>query len=127
MASREHVRIRRDGRQRRKDQHGRSLITDLRCQPLEQRRRALVLDQVLDHRHTRHLVLEVRVLDARLDRVQRRRDGDGRNGARDRRDEVLAPGRLVVVLDAEQVLLRHRGRAEELDTGNQHREIGRVK
>ena len=60
-----------------------------------------MLDEVADDGGAGDLVLEVGVLDARLDGVERRGDGDGRDGARDGRDEVLAPGRLVVVLDAE--------------------------
>ena len=88
--------------------------TYLRCEALEERARALVLNEVLNDGDARDLVLEVGVLDARLDRVERRGDGDGRDGARDGGDEVLAPGRLVVVLDAEHVLLGRCGRAEEL-------------
>ena len=89
-------------------------MTHLGREALEERAGALVLDELLDHGHTRDLVLEVGVLDARLDRVERRGDGDGRDGARDGGDEVLAPGRLVVVLDAEHVLFGRCGRAKEL-------------
>ena len=49
-----------------------------------------------------------------LDRVERRSHGDRCDGARNRRNEVLAPGRLVVVLDAEEVILRHGRSTEEL-------------
>lgn len=57
--------------------------------------------------------LEVRVLDARLDDVERRGDRDARDRAGDGGDEVLAPRRFVVVRDAHEVF-RQCGCAEEL-------------
>lgn len=87
-------------------------MTYLGRQTLEERGRAFVLDQLLDHGHSRDLVLEVGVLNPRLDRVERRGDGDGRDGTRYRRDKILAPGRLVVVLDTEEVVFRDCRRAE---------------
>ena len=88
--------------------------TDLRRQTLEQCCRTLVLDEILDHGYTRYLVLKVRILDTGLDGVQRCGDGDRRDSTSDRCDKVLPPGRLVVVLDAEQIFLRHRGRTKKL-------------
>lgn len=81
--------------------------TNLGREALEERRRTFVLDEVLDDGHTADLTLEVRVLDTRLDRVEWGSHRDRRDGTRDGCDEILAPRRLVVVLDTEQVLLRH--------------------
>ena len=92
----------------------RRTTTDLRRQTLEQCRHTLVLDEVLDHCYTRYLVLKVRILDTGLDGVQRCGDGYRRDSTSDRCDKVLPPGRLVVVLDAEQIFLRHRGRTKKL-------------
>ena len=86
----------------------------LRSEPLEQRTRALVLDEILHHGETANLCLEVGVLDTGLDSVERRSNGDGGDGTGDRRNEVLAPGRLVVVVEVEEVVLGERGGTEEL-------------
>ena len=91
--------------------------TDLRRQTLEQCRRTLVLDEILDHCYTRYLVLKVRILDTGLDGVQRCGDGYRRDSTSDRCDKVLPPGRLVVVLDAEEVVFCDGRRAEELEAG----------
>lgn len=77
--------------------------TNLRCQTLKECGRPLVTEHILDDSHTGHLLLKVGVLNARLDRVEGRGDGDGRDSTRDRGDEVLRPGRLVEVGDAESV------------------------
>lgn len=90
-----------------------SRSTYLRRQPLKQAPKPLVAHELAEDDEAVDARLEVRVLDARLDDVERRGDGDARDRARDGRDEVLAPRRLVVVRDAHEVF-RQCGRAEEL-------------
>lgn len=92
-------------------------MTYLRGETLEQRRRTLVLHELLHDRHAADLVFKVGVLDTRLDSVERRSNRDRRDGTRDRRDKVLPPRRLVEVRHAEQVVLRDRRRTEQLQTG----------
>lgn len=87
---------------------GREVRAYLGGQALEERRRPLVLDEILDDRDTRHLLLEVGILYARLHRIQRRGDRYGRNGTSDGRDEVLCPSGLGVIRDAEGVFFRYR-------------------
>lgn len=82
--------------------------THLGCQPFEQRHRSLISKQLPHHRHTADLALEIRILDASLDRVEWGCNRDGSDGARDGRYEVLAPSRLGVIRDSKQVVLRHR-------------------
>ena len=89
-------------------------LAHLRRETLEQRGRALVLEEVLDDGDSGDLVLEVCILDAGLDGVEGGSDGDGSDRACDRRDEVLAPGGLGVVLDAQNVVLGEGGSTEEL-------------
>lgn len=86
----------------------------LRCQALEERRRPLVLDEIPDDSKPRHLLLKVRVLYTRLDRIERRGDRYRRDGPGDGRDEVLRPRRLGVVRHTERVLFRYCGCTEEL-------------
>ncbi len=61
-----------------------------------------------------HFVLEIGVLYARFDRVERRGDRDGRHGTDDRRDEVLGPRRLAIILHAEYIILRDGARSKQL-------------
>ena len=79
----------------------RRTTTDLRRQTLEQCRRTLILDEVLEHCDTRYLVLKVRILNTGLDGVQWCGDSDRCDSTSDQCDKVLPLGRLVVVLDAE--------------------------
>ena len=71
------------------DYFGRESLEECRC--------AFVAQQVAHNRHPACLLLEIRVLDTRFDRVERRRDRDGRDGAGHRGDEVLRPCRLAIV------------------------------
>ena len=87
---------------------------DLGRQALEQSDRALIAQKILDDRYARRLRLEVRVLDTRLDDVERSCDRDRRHGTRNRGNEVLCPRRLRVVLNAENVILGESGCTEEL-------------
>ena len=89
----------------------------LGSETLEQRGRALVLDQVLNHSNAADLRLEVGILDTGLDRVERSGDGDRRDGTSNRSDEVLHPGRLVVVVEVEEVVLGQGRSTEELEAG----------
>lgn len=50
-------------------------------------------------------VLKVAVLNASLDHVERRGNHEGGRSTRDRRDKVLKPGCLVVILQAKKELL----------------------
>ena len=65
-------------------------------------------------------MLEIRVLDARFDCVERRRDRDRRDGAGHRGYEVLCPRRLSIVRHAKDIILRDRACAKELTNGLLH-------
>lgn len=83
-------------------------------QTLEEAGEALVLHHVRNDTETALGVLEVAVLDAGLDNVERSRDNERSTGAGDRSDEVLAPRRLVVVAELENVLLGKSRATEKL-------------
>jgi hypothetical protein len=85
---------------------------ELRKQALEEGGRSLVLKHVGDDASAGLLDLEVAVLNAGLDDVERCRDNEGSGGTGDRSDEVLAPAGAVVVLELVKVLLGC-GRATE--------------
>lgn len=119
---------------------------DLGREALEEGRCALVLEELAHDRHAADLGLKVLVLDARLDDVERLRDGNGRDlsreareegqpqsrrqvneggsgrathRARDRGDKVLVPRRAAVVLETKDVLLRERRATKELRADGQ--------
>jgi hypothetical protein len=62
-------------------------------------------------------VLKIRVLNASLDSVQGSSDCNRRYSTGDRRNKVLRPGSLVVVGDAEQIVLGDCGGPEKLERG----------
>jgi hypothetical protein len=93
---------------------------------LEERRCALLAQQVAHNRHAARLLFEIRVLDARFDRVERRGDRDRRYGASHRRDEVLRPRRLAIIRHAEYIILRDRARTKELNPPATSAPSGRV-
>jgi hypothetical protein len=64
---------------------------------LEECHGALIFHQVAHNRHSAHLVFEIRVLDARFDRVERGCNRDRRNSPRYGGDKVLCPCRLAIV------------------------------
>lgn len=72
---------------------------DLRRQALEQTPNALAANQLAEDGHTIDAGLEVGVLDARLDDIERGSDGDGCDGPGDGSEEILCPGGACVVLD----------------------------
>lgn len=80
---------------------------------LEEGTKALVPRHLGQDLHARLRVLKVLVLHARLDDIQRRRYEQRGRRTRNRRDKVLEPRRLVVVLQLEQVLLGERRAAEQ--------------
>lgn len=80
---------------------------------LEEGAHALVLGHVGEDAEAALGVLKVAVLDAGLDDVEGRRDDERGRGAGDGGDEVLEPAGLVVVVEAEQVLLGEGGTTEE--------------
>jgi hypothetical protein len=82
-------------------------------QALEEGGRALVLEHVGDDASASLLDLEVAVLDAGLDDVERSRDNEGGGGTGDGSNEVLGPGSAVVVLELVEVLLGGGGTTEE--------------
>lgn len=77
----------------------------LGSQALEQSTDTLIPNQIADDNDTRHLLLEVCVLYAGLDDVERRSDCDRRDGACDGGNEVLSPCGLGVVGDSEDHVL----------------------
>jgi hypothetical protein len=81
-------------------------------QALEEGSHALVLDHVGDDTSAGLFDLEVAVLDAGLDDVERCGDNERSGGTGDGSDEVLAPAGAVVVLELVKVLLGC-GRATE--------------
>lgn len=81
--------------------------THLGCQALEQRHGAFVANEFLHDGNTADLALEVGVLYPRFNRVERGSDCYRRDSTSNRRDEVLTPCRLRVVLDVEEIVLRH--------------------
>lgn len=85
----------------------------LREQALEEGGRTLVLEHVGDDASASLLDLEVAVLDAGLDDVERSGDNEGGGGTGDGSDEVLGPGSAVVVLELVEVLLGGGGTTEE--------------
>lgn len=87
---------------------------ELGRQALEERGHALVLDHVGDDPHAALRVLEVAVLDTGLDDIEGSRDDEGSGSTGNRGNEVLGPGRFVVILDTEG-LLGEGGTTEELE------------
>lgn len=85
----------------------------LGCQALEERHRALVLDQVLHNRDSADLLLEVRVLNPRLHDIQGSCDGDASDCTGNAGNEILAPGSFAVILDTEDVVLGEGGSTEK--------------
>lgn len=59
-------------------------------------------------------VVEVTILNTRLDDVERRRNNERGGGTGDRCNKVLEPSRLVIVLETEEELLGKGGTTEEL-------------
>ena len=88
--------------------------THLGCKTLEQRGGTLVPDEIFEDGDTARLRLEIGVLDARLDSIERRSDSNTRNSADNGRDEVLSPGCLAVVFDAQHDVLCPCRRSEQL-------------
>lgn len=82
-------------------------------QALEEGGRTLVLEHVGDDAGASLLDLEVAVLDAGLDDIERSGDDEGGGGTSDGGNEVLSPGSAVVVLELVQVLLGGGGATEE--------------
>lgn len=87
---------------------------ELGRQALEEGGDTFILDHVGDNTHATLRVLEVAVLDTGLDDIEGSRDDEGSSSTGNRGDEVLSPGGLVVVLDAEG-LLSEGGTTEELE------------
>jgi len=80
---------------------------------LEESAHALVPRHLGQDLHARLGVLKVLVLHPRLDDIKRRGHKQRRRRTRNRRDKVLEPRRLVVVLQLEQVLLGERRATEQ--------------
>ena len=78
---------------------------ELGDQALEEGGRALVLEHVGDDARAGLLDLEVAVLDAGLDNVERCRDNERSGRTGDRGDKVLGPAGAVVVLELVEILL----------------------
>ena len=80
------------------------MITNWRAhlgsQTLEKRRGAFVLEKVFYDGSTADFAFEVGILYAGLDGIERSRDRDGSDSTCDRSNEVLRPGRLVIVHEA---------------------------
>lgn len=83
----------------------RSRHQQLRHQALEEGRRTLYPRHIAHNPEARLLGLEVAVLYARLDHIQRRRDDERGRRSGNGRNEILQPRRTVVVLHLVQVLL----------------------
>lgn len=81
-------------------------------QALEEAAETLVLGHVGQNAEAALGVLEVAVLDTGLDHVKRSRDDKRGRGTGNRRNKVLEPRSLVVVLQVEEVLLG-KGRASK--------------
>lgn len=73
--------------------HGVRRAAYLWCQAFEESSDAFRNQHFLDNLCTTDIPFEVRILDTRLDNVERRSDRDGRDSTGDGRDEVLCPGR----------------------------------
>lgn len=86
----------------------------LRRQALEKRRDTLLPQHAADNRKAAPLDLKVLILYPGLDHVERRRHHQRRRRTADGCHKVLTPGRLVVVLELEEVLLGCGRAAEEL-------------
>jgi hypothetical protein len=86
----------------------------LRNEPLEEGREALVPGHLGENPDTALGVVEVLVLDTGLDDIERSRHDQRGRGTGNGGDEVLEPGRLVVVLETEDVLLCKCGTTEKL-------------
>jgi len=88
---------------------------ELRSQTLEETGGALDLQHVGNNTETGLGVLEVAVLDTGLDHVERGGHNQGGTGTGNGGNEVLAPGGLVVVLQAVDVLLGKSRSTEKLE------------
>lgn len=73
-----------------------------------------MLNKLLDDGHTANLLLEVSVLDSCLDRVQWCSNSDGCNSAGNGCNEVLTPSGFMVVVKAEENVLRQCRGTEKL-------------
>lgn len=78
---------------------------ELRYQALEERRNTLVLHHAADDLESALWVLEVPVLDAGLDDVEGCGHEEGGRCTSNRGNEVLEPGSLIVVAQAEEISL----------------------
>lgn len=85
---------------------------ELGRQTLKEASETLVLHHVRHDAESALRVLEVAVLNARLDHIERGRDNERCAGTGNRRDKVLSPGGLVVVRELVDVLLG-KGRSSE--------------
>lgn len=93
------------------------MVAHLGDQALEESTGALVLHHVGDNPEAGLGVLEVAVLNTGLDDVEGSGDEEGGGGTGDGGDEVLEPRGLVVVVEAEEVLLGEGGTTEQLRGG----------
>lgn len=86
----------------------------LGCQALEEACETFLLGHVAQDSETALGVLEIAVLNSRLDNVERGRDNERGGSTSDRGNEVLEPASLVVVLEVEEVFLGESGSSEQL-------------
>lgn len=91
-----------------------AIVTYLRNQPLEETRETFVARHLGQNLEAALRVIKVPILDTSLDNVERSRNNERGRGTRDRRNEVLEPAGLVVVLEPEEVLLGECGSSEKL-------------
>lgn len=82
-------------------------------QPLKERSKPLILHHLAHNPEAALGVIEIPILNARLDDIQGCRNDQRSRRARDGSHEILRPRRLVVVLELEQLLLRPRATSEE--------------
>jgi hypothetical protein len=74
-----------------------------------------VLNHILNNLKSTLRVIEIAVLDSRLNHIERGADKQTRRGTANRRNEVLKPRRLVIVLELEQVTLGERRSSEQCE------------
>lgn len=77
----------------------------LRNQTLEETRDTLILNHAANNLESALWVIEISVLDTSLDYIERSRDEERCGSTSNRRDEVLEPGRLVIIAKPEEVFL----------------------
>ncbi len=78
----------------------------LRRQAFEETCESLLFRHPRDYLQAALWVIEIPILDPRLDNIQRRRHNKGRRSPSNRRDEILKPASLVIILQLEKILLR---------------------